>query len=594
MGTIAGTYFSGVFVNGGVQWDFGGATGFADVSALQMAAETDPFAMTDDDIAIISLPGSERVDGRMQIFSSPDVTGLLTAGSGTGGTGENNSGAHEMAFAVFWKGFGEREREYLSKVFNASVAALEAGLKDDSDARIYFAIKLVEHLLEPVCSGIWTRGVPWLLPRCTEAGIFLHALGWLRGAVKGIDVNDEQRGRIEKSLGSKKDAIERLEGLLTRAVAEAIIPHPEKVIPEIDIPVFAVEGDESRRSSFFGKGLINAVLEAGGRIVDRSCDGDCMAWFNSQRGTEFKDFDSLFNDMLKKGAAVRRESAKTGDAVVYLKFMGTHDDFVTSVFGSKDAGDYLNINGRIFTWRHVGIVSRVEGGDIWIRSKWGWGNPVLETRVDDVSAVYGNHMIFMRSASAETAKETVKEGLDRIRSIAQHSQSAAELDVLARNPHIINDPAVQRHLLKNPVTPPHVLVRIFQTMNMFDLYNIIGGHEVNEPAKKSAREQLGVKFRRASAVECAQFIIRTEGRGLQYLMKERFTRETTDELCKHDITSLVLVGNLTIFSALPPALIRHLLKQPIVQRNKVMKSRFLKHANCPADARHKEETGNRF
>lgn len=488
-------------------------------------------------------------------------------------------------FTAFSKGLGERELNYLSAVYNTPVHVLEAGLKNDNDSLVNFAIQLLEKLLDSNYASVWTRGELWLLPKCAEAVIFRHVLGWLRGVVKNPGLNDEQHGRIRKSLESKKDTLEKLEALLSRAIADAMVLHPEKVIPEIDIPVFVIEGDELRRSYFTGKDLISAVVKAGGRVVDRSFEGDCLSWFNSQKETDFKNFDSLFNDMLKNGSAVERVSAKAGDSVVYLRFMGTYDDFVASIYyktfvhGSKQAGDYLNINGKIFAWRHVGIVSRVEGGNIWFQSKWGWG--VFETRVDDVSAQYGDHLIFMRPANAETAKG----GLEQARFAAQHSQSATELDMLARNPHFIHDPAVQRHLLKNPITPAHVFVKIYQTMNMFDLYNIIGGHEVTEPAKASAREQVRVKFGQASAEECAQFIIRTEGRCLQQLWGERFTKETTDELCKHSYASLILVRNLTIFPALPPALIRHLLKQTVVQRNSEMRTRLLHHANCPAVAK---------
>lgn len=144
---------------------------------------------------------------------------------------------------------------------------------------------------------------------------------------------------------------------------------------------------------------------------------------------------------------------------------------------------------------------------------------------------------------------------------------------------------VDKDILKDPLTPAYTLASAFQAMNLFGIYNVLMGHEATEQAKTSAREQIRIKFRRSSAEDCAEFVIKTEGRCLQYLIGEKFTDETTAVLCKRNYASILLIRNLSIFAALPPALIRHLLRQVIVKKNREIRLMLTHHQNCPSDAR---------
>jgi hypothetical protein len=52
-------------------------------------------------------------------------------------------------------------------------------------------------------------------------------------------------------------------------------------------------------------------------------------------------------------------------------------------------------------------------------------------------------------------------------------------------------------------------------------------------------------------------------------------------LCARTYASLLLVQNIAHWSAAPPALIQHLLKQAVVQRNPRLKQLLQQHPNAP-------------
>jgi hypothetical protein len=52
-------------------------------------------------------------------------------------------------------------------------------------------------------------------------------------------------------------------------------------------------------------------------------------------------------------------------------------------------------------------------------------------------------------------------------------------------------------------------------------------------------------------------------------------------LCSRGVASALLVENLASWSATPPALIAHLLKQPLVRQSTTLRMLLRRHANCP-------------
>jgi hypothetical protein len=56
-------------------------------------------------------------------------------------------------------------------------------------------------------------------------------------------------------------------------------------------------------------------------------------------------------------------------------------------------------------------------------------------------------------------------------------------------------------------------------------------------------------------------------------------------LCARTLTSLVLLENLARWPATPPAVIGHLLKQPMVLRMPQLRTLLKRHPNCPGSAK---------
>ena len=64
-----------------------------------------------------------------------------------------------------------------------------------------------------------------------------------------------------------------------------------------------------------------------------------------------------------------------------------------------------------------------------------------------------------------------------------------------------------------------------------------------------------------------------------------FDGRTTSLLCSKSYVSVMLVTNLARFNATPPALIAHLLRQPMVRRQQHLRNMLLQHPNTPSDAK---------
>ena len=171
--------------------------------------------------------------------------------------------------------------------------------------------------------------------------------------------------------------------------------------------------------------------------------------------------------------------------------------------------------------------------------------------------------------------------------VAKHHHSGSGLEFLTSFPLLVSDAAVKSGLFKNSFSSEVVLRRCFGTLSLFDLNNLSAGHEATEKSTKLARLFLREKFDNSSPEQCADFIIRTEGRCLKYLTGVRINHETAKILSRHAFTSLLLVRNLLIFPGLPPEVLRGMTKSIFVWNHPEFRKRVLGHQNCPFDIKQK-------
>lgn len=167
--------------------------------------------------------------------------------------------------------------------------------------------------------------------------------------------------------------------------------------------------------------------------------------------------------------------------------------------------------------------------------------------------------------------------------VAKYHHSGSGLEFLTSFPLFVSDAAVKSGLFRNSFATEVTLRRCFEPLSLFAMNNLADGHEATEKAIKLARLALREKFDESSAEQCADFIIRTEGRCLKYLIGIKLKHETAKILSWHAHTSLLLVRNLLIFPGLPPEVLRGMTKSIFVWSHPEFRKRVLGHQNCPAD-----------
>ena len=89
----------------------------------------------------------------------------------------------------------------------------------------------------------------------------------------------------------------------------------------------------------------------------------------------------------------------------------------------------------------------------------------------------------------------------------------------------------------------------------------------------------------SSSDERASLLFKTEGRCLLLLVQCSLDAHATQILCSKSNYTMLFIQNLARWSATPPPLLAHLLKNPIVRRNQGLKKMLLKHPNCPSEAK---------
>jgi hypothetical protein len=120
---------------------------------------------------------------------------------------------------------------------------------------------------------------------------------------------------------------------------------------------------------------------------------------------------------------------------------------------------------------------------------------------------------------------------------------------------------------------------------LLEQYKLVVSHEVPEQTRRTARELLRTRFATADADERVEVIVKTEGRCLAALSGVAIDGKTNAQLCGRTYTSMLFVQNLSRWSACPPSLIAHLLKQEIVRRTPALKLALQRHPNAPPEPR---------
>jgi hypothetical protein len=173
-------------------------------------------------------------------------------------------------------------------------------------------------------------------------------------------------------------------------------------------------------------------------------------------------------------------------------------------------------------------------------------------------------------------------GLQHARLVAAQHRSAAGLEMVAANAAFAGDLGVRRALLQNPVLPASLFRRLWGARRLQELYLVADSHEVPEQTRSMGKEALRAGFNQRTADEKAELILKTEGRCLPLLGGLTVDGHTTQLLCRHTYTSTLLIQNIARWSAAPPQLLTHLLRQETVRRNTQLRLLLERHPNARA------------
>jgi hypothetical protein len=176
-----------------------------------------------------------------------------------------------------------------------------------------------------------------------------------------------------------------------------------------------------------------------------------------------------------------------------------------------------------------------------------------------------------------------KVGLEHARMIAFAHRTGSGLDILGRRTEFVSDAQVQRRLLGNPQLPDMLLKKIVNPKLLMDVYKICINREYPERTRVKVREHLIKKFSLATSEERAALLIKTEGRCLIQLTGVALDARAAQILQAKTTYTVLFIQNLARWSATPPMLLGHLLKQPVVRQNMGLRKMLLKHPNMPTE-----------
>jgi hypothetical protein len=188
-------------------------------------------------------------------------------------------------------------------------------------------------------------------------------------------------------------------------------------------------------------------------------------------------------------------------------------------------------------------------------------------------------------AVIKSVLENMRVGLGHARLIARHHHSPVGLEALCGRAAFTQDAGVRRWLVRNPQLPSGLFRRLWSGRRLMEQYKVAMDRDVPEGTRRTAREVMRTRFNTAPAEERVELILNTEGRVLASLVGLAVDGKTAALLCGRTFRSPMLIQNIARWSAAPPALIAHLLKQEAVRRQPQLRLLLQRHPNAPADAR---------
>ncbi|HEX8702582.1 MAG TPA: hypothetical protein VF815_27360 [Myxococcaceae bacterium] len=184
--------------------------------------------------------------------------------------------------------------------------------------------------------------------------------------------------------------------------------------------------------------------------------------------------------------------------------------------------------------------------------------------------------------------ENPRTGLAHARLIVRHHRNPVGLEAVCLRAAFASDGGVRRWLVRNPQLPGGLFRRLWGTRRLMELHKVSVDRDIPEGTRRTAREVLRQRFTSGPSEEKVELILNTEGRSLVALTGMPVDGKTAALLCGRTYRSPLLIQNIARWSAAPPALIAHLLKQEAVRRQPQLKMLLQRHPNAPAEARRGE------
>lgn len=181
--------------------------------------------------------------------------------------------------------------------------------------------------------------------------------------------------------------------------------------------------------------------------------------------------------------------------------------------------------------------------------------------------------------------ENARTGLPQARLVARYHRNPVGLEALCARAAFAADTGVRRWLVRNPQLPASLFRRMWSARRLMELHKVGNDRDVPESTRRAAREVLRQRFTSGPAEEKVELILNTEGRALAALIGLPVDGKTASLLCGRTYRSPMLIQNIARWSAAPPALIAHLLKQEAVRRQPQLRMLLVRHPNAPADAK---------
>jgi hypothetical protein len=181
--------------------------------------------------------------------------------------------------------------------------------------------------------------------------------------------------------------------------------------------------------------------------------------------------------------------------------------------------------------------------------------------------------------------ENPRVGLGHARLIARHHRHPVGLEAVCARAAFAADGGVRRWLVRNPQLPGGLFRRLWSPRRLMELHKVMMDRDIPEGTRRTARELLRQRFGSGPSEEKVELILHTEGRCLLPLSGLPVDGKTASMLCGRPYRSSLLIQNIARWSAAPPALIAHLLKQDTVRQQPQLRMLLARHPHAPADAR---------